>query len=69
MAMTMQLRRLKRGDITVHGFRSTFRDRASEQISFPHEICEHAPTHRIAAAANRGLNIVLIIEPLPERER
>ncbi len=34
MAMTMQLRRMKRDDITVHGFRSTFRDWASEQTSF-----------------------------------
>ena len=30
MAMTMQLRRMKREDITVHGFRSTFRDWCAE---------------------------------------
>ena len=42
-AMTMQLRRMNRGDITVHGFRSTFRDWASEQTSFPHETCEGNP--------------------------
>ena len=58
MAMTMQLRRMKRGDITVHGFRSTFRDWASEQTSFPHETCEHALAHRISdkaeAAYRRG---------------
>lgn len=57
-AMEMQLRRMKRKDITVHGFRSTFRDWASEQTSFPHETCEHALAHRISdkaeAAYRRG---------------
>jgi len=58
MAMAMQLRRMKRSDITVHGFRSTFRDWAAEQTSFPHETCEHALAHRISdkaeAAYRRG---------------
>lgn len=58
MAMAMQLRRMDRKDITVHGFRSTFRDWASEQTSFPHETCEHALAHRISdkaeAAYRRG---------------
>lgn len=58
MAMEMQLRRMKRDDITVHGFRSSFRDWASEQTSFPHETCEHALAHRISdkaeAAYRRG---------------
>ncbi len=60
MAMAMQLRRMKRDTITVHGFRSTFRDWASEQTSFPHETCEHALAHRISdkaeAAYRRGTN-------------
>ncbi len=58
MAMSMLLRRMGRTDITVHGFRSTFRDWASEQTSFPHETCEHALAHRISdkaeAAYRRG---------------
>ena len=58
MAMAMQLRRMDRKGITVHGFRSTFRDWASEQTSFPHETCEHALAHRISdkaeAAYRRG---------------
>lgn len=58
MAMAMQLRRMGRTDITVHGFRSTFRDWASEQTLFPHETCEHALAHRISdkaeAAYRRG---------------
>ena len=58
MAMSMQLRRMNRDDTTVHGMRSTFRDWASEQTSFPHETCEHALAHRISdkaeAAYRRG---------------
>ncbi len=58
MAMSMLLKRMNRNDITVHGFRSTFRDWASEQTSFPHETCEHALAHRISdkaeAAYRRG---------------
>jgi len=57
MAMSMQLRRMKQS-VTVHGFRSSFRDWASEQTSFPHETCEHALAHRISdkaeAAYRRG---------------
>jgi integrase len=58
MAMAMQLRRMKAADITVHGFRSTFRDWASETTSFPHEVCEQALAHTIGnkteAAYRRG---------------
>jgi integrase len=58
MAMAMQLRRMKAADITVHGFRSTFRDWASETTSFPHEVCEQALAHAIGnkteAAYRRG---------------
>lgn len=58
MAMTKVLERMKRGDITVHGFRSTFRDWASEQTSFPAQVCEMALAHAIAnkveAAYRRG---------------
>lgn len=58
MSMEMILRRMDRDDVTVHGFRSTFRDWASEQTSFPHETCEHALAHRISdkaeAAYRRG---------------
>jgi integrase len=40
MAMAMTLRRMKRGDLTVHGFRSTFRDWAAERTNYPSEIPE-----------------------------
>jgi integrase len=45
MAMLMALRRLKRDDITVHGFRSSFRDWASERTSVSREVCEAALAH------------------------
>jgi integrase len=58
MSMEMLLRRMKRDDVTVHGFRSTFRDWASERTGFPHEVCEMALAHTIAnrveAAYRRG---------------
>jgi integrase len=47
MAMSMHLRRLGSDKVTVHGFRSTFRDWASEATSFPHEVCEAALAHVI----------------------
>jgi integrase len=46
-AMLKVLRRMG-GSTSVHGFRSTFRDWASETTSFPHEICEMALAHAIA---------------------
>jgi integrase len=57
MAMAMLLRRMK-WDVTVHGFRSTFRDWSSETTGFSHEVCEMALAHTIAnkaeAAYRRG---------------
>jgi integrase len=57
-AMSMLLQRMDAGETTVHGFRSTFRDWASEQTSFPHETCEHALAHgitnKVEAAYRRG---------------
>jgi len=41
------LKGLGRGDITSHGFRSTFRDWAGEQTNFPREVCEDALAHRV----------------------
>lgn len=58
MAMTALLRRMGRGDITVHGFRSTFRDWASEATSYPREVAEaalaHAVRDKVEAAYRRG---------------
>jgi integrase len=45
MAFLMLLRRLKRDDITAHGFRSSFRDWAAEKTRFPRSVCEAALAH------------------------
>ena len=58
MALTAVLRRMGRGGLTQHGFRSSFRDWAGETTSYPREVCEHALAHRLAdgveAAYQRG---------------
>ncbi len=46
MALEMVLRRMKI-DVTVHGFRSAFRDWAAEQTSTPREVAEAALAHTI----------------------
>lgn len=46
MAMSMLLRRMQL-DVTVHGFRSSFRDWAAERTGYAHEVCEMALAHTI----------------------
>jgi integrase len=57
MVFLMALRRLK-VDATAHGFRSAFRDWASERTNFPTEVCEAALAHtvksKVEAAYRRG---------------
>lgn len=47
MTLTAMLRKMERGDITAHGFRSTFRDWAGETTNFPREVIEAALAHRL----------------------
>jgi integrase len=58
MALAMLLRRMERGDLTVHGFRSTFRDWCSEQTTFDRDTAEAALAHtvrdKVEAAYRRG---------------
>jgi integrase len=58
MAMLKLLERLGRADLTVHGFRSTFRDWTAERTNFPREVAEHALAHslpdKVEAAYRRG---------------
>jgi integrase len=58
MAFLMLLRRMRRGDLTVHGFRSTFSDWCSECTNFPAEVREMALAHavgdKVEAAYRRG---------------
>jgi len=57
MAMEMLLRRMG-CDVTVHGFRSTFRDWVAERTNFPSEVAEAALAHvvgdKVEAAYRRG---------------
>jgi integrase len=48
MAFLMLLRRMKRDDLTAHGFRSTFRDWAAERTNFPSEVAEMALAHTVS---------------------
>lgn len=58
MSMLMLLRRMKRTDLTVHGFRSTFRDWVEEETATPHAVAEaalaHAVGNKVEAAYRRG---------------
>jgi integrase len=58
MSMTMVLRRMNCPDITVHGFRSTFRDWCSEATDYSRELAEAALAHTLKdkteAAYQRG---------------
>lgn len=49
MAMAMLLKRLKVA-VTVHGFRSSFRDWAGDATSFPREVAEAALAHSVGNA-------------------
>jgi integrase len=57
MVFLMMLRRMQL-EVTAHGFRSSFRDWASERTSFPREVCElalaHAVDDKTEAAYRRG---------------
>ena len=57
MVFLMTLRRMQL-EVTAHGFRSSFRDWASEKTSFPREVCEQALAHavgdKVEAAYRRG---------------
>jgi integrase len=54
MAMEMVLRRMGRDSVTVHGFRSAFRDWAGNETQFAREVAEAALAHVIGDAAERA---------------
>lgn len=58
MSMAAVLKRMGRDGVTVHGFRSTFRDWAAEKTAYPSEVVEMALAHAIGdkteAAYRRG---------------
>jgi integrase len=53
MAMEMMLRQMK-VDVTVHGFRSAFRDWAGNETEFPRELAEAALAHVIGDKAEQA---------------
>jgi integrase len=53
MAMLELVRGLRPG-LTVHGFRSTFRDWAAEATNFPRELAEAALAHVLGSATERA---------------
>ena len=54
MSMLMLLRRMKVEGVTVHGFRSTFRDWASEVANAPREVAEMSLSHRVGSDVERA---------------
>jgi integrase len=58
MSMLAVLKRMGRDDLTVHGFRSSFRDWGAERTNFPNEMLEMALAHavgdKVEAAYRRG---------------
>jgi len=53
MALEMVLRRAQ-VDVTVHGFRSAFRDWAGERTTFPREVAEAALAHLVGDPVERA---------------
>ena len=49
MSMLMLLRRMGVKDVTVHGFRSTFRDWAGEVARAPREVAEISLAHKVGS--------------------
>lgn len=54
MSMLMLLRRMQVDDVTVHGFRSTFRDWASEVSGVPREVAEMSLAHTVGSNVERA---------------
>ena len=54
MALSQLLKRMGRSDITVHGFRSTFRDWAGETTQFGREEVEMALAHTLGSSVERA---------------
>jgi integrase len=54
MSMLMLLRRMQVEDATVHGFRSTFRDWASEVANAQREVAEMSLAHKVGSNVERA---------------
>lgn len=56
MVFLMALRRMKRADLTAHGFRSTFRDWSAERTNVPRAVCEAALAHTLRDKTEAAYN-------------
>src|SRR5262249_39565564 len=54
MAFLMLLRRMKRDDLTAHGFRATFKTWASDRTGFQNEIVEAALAHVVGSKVEQA---------------
>ena len=54
MAMLKLLERMGRADLTVHGFRSTFKDWAHDLTDFQNEVIEMAMAHAIDSKVEKA---------------
>jgi integrase len=54
MALGMTLRRMGRSEVTVHGFRSAFRDWAGNETNFQRELAEAALAHVVGDKAEQA---------------
>ena len=52
--MLMLLRRMRQDGVTVHGFRSSFRDWAAEAANAPRELAEAALAHQVGSDVERA---------------
>ena len=53
-ALVNQLHRMGYNNLTAHGFRSAFRDWASEQTTYPNLVIEQALSHTVGSAVERA---------------
>jgi integrase len=54
MSLLMQLRRMKRTDVTAHGMRATFRSWCDDCTVYPHAVCEQALGHKVGTAVEQA---------------
>jgi len=66
MALLTLLRRMKVKGVTVHGFRSSFRDWSAETTDFPPEICEAALAHQVGNAVERAYRRTSFFDRRPD---
>jgi integrase len=54
MTLLQALRRMKRDEVSVHGFRATFRTWVAEETNYPSEVAEAALAHKIPNEVERA---------------